>query len=431
MWWYVLLGTVALELMNYLYYRYLVKFVELKRYYHDTDSEWMKKYLLDTISTDELRQWIKNTVYYTEEHHDKDQHFVQVPLNAIMRGNMYKWMCYMLYFRSMWQLNAEQLKEAKRALRRVERKLGFRFRDGYNKKIFFLKYGNAKIKTKYKPVIVYALLCVIKWITYGLMKSQGFKTIRSPNGILYWYRFNKPNKPRSATIFVHGIGFGIAPYYRGIMALEENENVILPVLPNISMAEFLSVFERATSDGMFPPYETWIKEGHWIIDHFGLNRINLVSHSFGSVVLSLWIRDKIMTDILHKVVMVDPVCFIDQTYRVFRFINEPTRTSQEVMNYALSFMMYHDIYIKYVCMRFMYGPRYLIHDYHNLKKLRLLVLLSENDEIVPAKAVKHQLKINGIKYLMAKDASHADIMYRGAFKDYLMAIPRYLSRDDI
>ena len=88
--------------------------------------------------------------------------------------------------------------------------------------------------------------------------------------------------------------------------------------------------------------------------------------------------------------------------------------------------MYHDIYIRYITHRFIYGPEYWIKDYNEINKDNLIVI-SENDQLVPIEILKNKLDQNGIKYIYVPKAQHADILLYRKYIKYINEILDYLT----
>ena len=122
MWLTVLGGMIVCELLSNTLYQGVVSVTKKKKYYASSvDNEWNELYILDKLTQEELIGWIQETICYNKKHPDPLRHFVHPDYREIPRGNVLKWVSYMLYFQSLWQLDSNRLVRAEKLLRLAKR----------------------------------------------------------------------------------------------------------------------------------------------------------------------------------------------------------------------------------------------------------------------------------------------------------------------
>lgn len=412
---------IGAEVINYIYYLYLKKYVHEKRYYKTKLNYNKMEQYIKSLSKEELINWIKNSISYNFS--DKN-YYTNVPLDDIPQNKIIKWVSYQLYFKSMWQLNKEELNISKNMLKYLENKIDHKFKDVINDNIYFLKFGNNRVESIYRFLFVYISLNILKNIIYFVLACYGFKKYKTPNGnITYFYYECKKNT--KTTMFLHGLGLGITPYLSYIIHLSRATNVIIPILPNISNMEFTSYFSTLSNNNLFPSYKNWRLDTKYIINHHNLKSIDIVAHSFGTIILGILLKDILLNKIIKKRIFIEPVCFIDQSYKIYRYINEPTTYKNDVISKIFNYLIYDDIYFRYVSQRFLYGPEFWL-DYEDVKNNNNLIIVSQEDNIIPSNRLYNKMKNKNIHCLIVHDASHSEIFIAIKFKSILSYVNSFL-----
>ena len=394
-----------IEIFNYIYYYFVYIFVSRKKYYYkknNDESTWVQEYLIDKIPSEELDDMLRKTFSY------KGTVNKNISLNDLGYDNVLKWCAYMLYAKSMWQLSSDQLDQSNKSVKVIENRLNIKFRPNKNKNVYMLRFGNNDIRTKWKPAIYYGAMSIVKYGVYSMLRMEGFKNFRSKkSGVLYFYRVDPSIK--SHTLFIHGFGFGIMPYKNFINALSKKRNIIFPILPNISNMEYHSYFDPLTYNTLFPEYDIWRSDFDMLVNKFKIKELNIVAHSFGTIISSLAIKHDKINHIINKVVLIEPVCFIEGSYKIYRYINEPYDGKSIIVSKIMDYMLYQDIYTRYVTQRFMYGPEFWIKNVNKLKEFNHYVIVTGCDQIVPSNKLKKIFKKENINYSYIKDTHHADL----------------------
>lgn len=430
-------GIISLEMINYLYYRRTVNYIEDKKD-HSTEtmnhinSEFMENFWINELSKKELIDWILNTTsYYSVENDDFSGYYKPVPLIDISREKMFKWIGYHMYFKSIKKMNDEEIMSVDRVLTKIESKIKHNFYRGkinqneLSEKIYFLKFGYGKVETTYKPLIVYSSLNFVKNVTYTYLNYLGFQKCWSNSGRIAYFLYDAgKNKP--TTIFIHGLGFGVTPYISFIKKLMQTTSLIVPILPNISNMEFIGLFETMDTNKLFPGYPIWRDDFKKILIKHNINKVNIIAHSFGTIIMSVLLKDKWINNVTKKKVFIDPVCFLDQSYKIFRYINEPDCRDGSLINRSFNALIYRDVYVRYATQRFLYGPEYWFLDYENLKPDDTLIILADKDQIVPSNGVYKRFSKYGIPHIVINDAEHADIFSSDKYEDVIQKIKAHV-----
>ncbi len=399
--------VVGLELLNYISYLRTYNFAKKKRYF-DTpvDIQKIEDLILDDMDKTELETLIQNSISYNCTNDDK--YYSHLPLIEIPRNKMIKWTSYYIYFKSMWQLSDEQIEHSKNVLNKIEEKLGIIFPDKQDPNVYFLKFGNNRLECKYRPSIVYGILNMIKHYSYMNMRWNGLQLYTMERSKMKYFYFKNENSDKNV-IFLHGLGLGITPYLSYIRELKETCNLIVPIFPNISNMENVGTFCKMKEENFFPSYNTIREDFKDLLDYHKMRSADVISHSFGTIVLGIMMRDEHLARRLNKKVFMDPVCFIDGSYKIFRYINEQGNSDDSIVNGVFNLLVYNDIYVRYVSQRYLYGPEFWVLDYNQLNNNKSLIVLSTDDNLVPSSSIYERCKKHDITCLMVNNANHADI----------------------
>ncbi len=426
---------LAFELLTYIYYLYVCHIVNKKQYHASnitqmTDSATKaEQYILEVITRDELTKWIQRSFLFRDSTNI-------VPLPQIPKEKMIKWVAYFLFFQSLWQLTQEQVIRALSVLDKIEHRIEFVFGDFVSDEkennIYFLKYGTNPIDSRYRPLLISAGISLIKWYCYFILVSgYGFtkRTMVTGTGTsMVYFLYSNPNHT-STTVFLHGFGFGIYPYMSFLKQLGKTTNVIVPVFPNVSNMEYHTKFEPLRNNDLFPSFTQLRDSFHSLIEEHGSNtEVNMIGHSFGTIVMSGILKDSRIRSLINKTVYVEPVCFIDRYYKVGRYMRSAllSNTKASSMTKVVNRLIYSDIYVQYVTNRYLYGPEYLMFDYGPSDMSNSLVIVSENDQIVPSDAIVERCKESDNSYMYVNDATHADIFLDKKYEHVLTYIRNFL-----
>jgi rhodanese-related sulfurtransferase len=426
-------SIISLEVMNYIYYKKTVDYVGQKTLIkRATTTTWMKNYWLNELSDEEIIEWITNTIHFSKGSSTNLSitNGQRPRLEEISAPKMLKWVSYHMYFKPYKSLTENQITEAKLMMYAIENKLGHTFPDTVNdiidSDLEFLKFGNTQIETSYKPVVVYCAMSTVKNLAYMYLKYLGFtKYTMNKTGIVYFYYKNPKNNGKT-TLFVHGLGFGVTPYMSFIKNLMQHGDLILPILPNISNMEFHSILDGWKDTAMFPDYDDLRADFQNMLMQYDLYDVNIIGHSFGTIIMSILLRNEQFKKRIGTKIFVDPVCFMDDCYKIFNYIKQPDSRNGDLATSIFNSMIYEDVYVRYTTQRYLYGPEYWMIDYDNLKS-NSVVVLSGDDKIVPSDKLHKKLAEHNIACIYVNNACHADIFSLEQFDTIINTIIDHLN----
>ena len=424
-------GALGFELLNYFYYKKVSNFINNKKTHSCTNETintgWLENYWLHELTKTELSQWVLNTINYHYKNKEKGIDYKKASFEEIDRRKMIKWTGYHLYFKAFKELTELEKKNTERILLLMEAKLNFNFSDinirdrNLDYKLDFSKFGKNRMVISYKPNILYVALNILKNTTYLILNMLGFKRYQTEKSKITYFYY-KDDKHKETTMFLHGLGFGITPYLTSILKLKHTCNVILIIIPNVSNMEFPNIIEELSHDILFPSSKVWRSAIKGILEYHQLQEINIIAHSFGTIILGLLLKDSVLRSKLKRKIFVDPVCFIDECYKIYQYINLPNNCN--LINKVFNKIIYEDIYVRYVTERFMFGPEYWINSYDFLSSNHNLVILSFNDQLIPSLTLYKRMVKENIPCLLVDRANHADIFLTNEYQfvvEYLLS----------
>jgi hypothetical protein len=407
----IVASAITLETCNYIYHTKLLKFAKKKRYFNNNTDEYN---ILENMNEIELRVWISESISYNCAE-SIDKYYNNVPIESVPRNKMLKLICYYLYFKSMWQLTDDQIKYGKENLIKIEDKLKITFQDINDPNIYFLKFGNNELECNYRPLVMHSCLNIIKRITYANAQFDDFIIYEMKESKMKYLFYHNPNSDVT-NMFIHGLGIGITPYFSYLKELKKLGSVIAPILPNLSNMEYCSMFGTIDENTFFPSYQVIRDDFKDMLKHHGVSDVNIISHSFGTIILGILLKDDELCKTIGKKVFIDPVCFVDQSFKIFKYINEQENSGDGVVNSVFNILVYNDIYIRYITQRFLYGPEFWILDYNKLNNNKSLVVLSTKDCMVPSNSIYEKCKQYDVPCFMINGANHADVFLLDEFR---------------
>lgn len=421
----LMLGSIVLkEMVQYQFYKKILSFVQNKKYANiEVESEWYENYILNELTTDELKMWIRNVFSYNKQ---SDSYYVPIELEDIPRNKMLKWVSYNLYYKSLWQLSQDQLNHSSDVLQKVEEKLQVKFFDISDPTIYFLKFGNNKLECEYRPTLVCTALDMMRSVCYFSLYLLDFDKYKVKDTNLVYFHYFKPEHKKTI-LFVHGFGFGIEPYLYYILKLKHKVNLIVLILPNISNMEYKKSMKEIKYDNLFPEYSTWRNVMKQILIKHNIEKISVIAHSFGTIITAILLKDEWLYNRIEKKVLIEPVCFIDKSYKIYRYINEPKEGNYNIISKVFNSVVYKDIYLRYATQRFLYGPEFWILNYDTLSK-NTLVIVSEKDQVVPSDEVYERMKKHNIDCMYIKGAYHADLFMSDEFDSTFDKVDEFILR---
>jgi hypothetical protein len=232
-------------------------------------------------------------------------------------------------------------------------------------------------------------------------------------GILY----NNNNKNKKTILFIHGFGFGYFPYINSLLRLHKDYNLIIIILPNIS--SFLY-----SKDYLFDNNK--IKNS--ILNFIKKNKykkIITLSHSFGTIISNILIKDK-KFNMINKNILIDPVYFFTSYYKIKKHAEFPCYNKNNFILYLIdnfiNYLIYDSIYLKHICYRYLCGPKdWDFYDNKNYNKS--VFIFHKYDYVIDAESIYNKLKDNSESYLIETDyATHGTVLFNKDMHSQLIEI---------
>jgi hypothetical protein len=221
-------------------------------------------------------------------------------------------------------------------------------------------------------------------------------------GILY----NNYDKNKKTILFIHGFGFGYFPYINSLIRLHKDYNIIIIILPNIS--SFLYSKDYLLNNNKIKNLIfNFIKKHRY-------KKIITLSHSFGTIITNILIKDK-KFNMIKKNILIDPVYFFTSYYKIKKHAEFPCYNKNNFILYLLdkfvNYLIYDSIYLKHICYRYLCGPKDWKF-YDNKKYNKCVFIFHKYDYVVDAESIYNKLKDNTESYLIESDyATHGTILF--------------------
>ena len=191
-----------------------------------------------------------------------------------------------------------------------------------------------------------------------------------------------------------------------------------------------NIFRKIDEDAFFPSYKTLRKDFKEMLKYHNIEKVDVIGHSFGTIMMGILIKDEELAAKFNKKVFVDPVCFIDRSYKIFKYINEQGNSGDGIVNILFNILVYRDINIRYIAQRYLYGPEFWILDFNKLNNNKSLLVLSIKDNMVPSKSIYERCRNYNVPCLAINDAYHADIFLLKEFKDVRNTIKSFIYHEE-
>jgi pimeloyl-ACP methyl ester carboxylesterase len=301
----------------------------------------------------------------------------------------------------------------------IENKLGYNFDLVNEDRYLYRKWGSNFIKFSFRPLILQIPLKIIIGLVHMLFTFVlGFKW-EIHNQIGFLSKKIDPNKKN--LVFIHGLGFGYIPYFRTLIELNKKYNLIIMVLPNISSYNYYADLNYA----YFPPLSHLSDTFYNFMEKKNILNTLVLSHSFGTYISQI-LRKDTRSNILNKIIMVDPIIFWIGCFKMSLHIENPFIKKYPLSKYLIdnliSFMIYQCLYLKYVCFRVMFGPDFWIYDANELIDSNITIILEKGDYVIPAELLHEKLHKIKHFYFDSDDMSHGSVLMEKKYVEELINI---------
>ncbi|KAJ9077498.1 hypothetical protein DSO57_1016100 [Entomophthora muscae] len=193
-------------------------------------------------------------------------------------------------------------------------------------KVNFMSPTNDTFPYYPKPMFFTIAICALNNLAHYVLYSLGFcrhETCR----LAYWFLSGDSDEP--PIMYIHGLGLGYILYLTeiySIMKVHPGRNIILLEFPHVCMQPTDVILD----------HDQTLQALDAIFLRHGLEKVSLVSQSYGTIIASWIIRQR--PQYVAKSVLVDPVCFMmwDPTMANIFLYAAPLCMSHEGFRFGLA-----------------------------------------------------------------------------------------------
>jgi pimeloyl-ACP methyl ester carboxylesterase len=326
-----------------------------------------------------------------------------VKLQDLRKGNVEEWLAWAFFDASLDEIQSKTvLSDLLSLTNMVEGALHVKFAAGHNRQIRCIRLTLDKMHATQRPLVYYwainlllglgkigiHLLGYRKRIVHGgsvyyrpavqvpaAPPAKGAKPAKPAKGA----KGAKGAKPTTPIVFCHGLGVGYVHYLWVLKALPPSSPVYLLDFPNITMTLGAETQPSVASTQQLVK-RTLADDGH--------TSACFVAHSFGTICVS-WLlnsQDASICSLVKSTVLIDPISLMLFDPAVaFNFVHRsPCNAVQVMMSYFVS----QEMYIAHTLARMFSWSHAALFLGDVPEDVRVEVLLSGDDAIVPAKLVR-------------------------------------------
>lgn len=343
--------------------------------------------------------------------------FLGSKVSQIYRGNMVEFIAYGFYSKKMEHLSTQERKQIEAFLSKTSEDYGVFFPEGYNSKVKFMGHTIEPIRAFHKPLIVYLLMEMIGMCSMIILYLQGFRRIQT-KGVAKWIRRPQTcDNKKGPVIFLHGVGFGVLPYFHfisSLLSLDESRAFILVEMRHVAM--------RLCPDDA-PDLMSLAIDIVDTMEDMGYARGTFIAHSYGSFVLSQILQSR--NSSVEKVCLIDPVSLMtchpkltsNFVYRSFQGLSLSSKRFMDLIQFVFS----RDLTLAQTFCRRFNGMEVMIWPDDLPKHAKNIIVLSGKDPLIPTSLVREQFKeVNHAKVVVNDHHTHGQFLYDFKYLNYLV-----------
>ena len=376
---------------------------------------------IDDLTKDEIEYVLKGCIIYDKKNH-KSIDTINLEINNLSNIEIINLIGYSLFGQEIddYLYKNNKLLIIKNIILKLENKLGYKFINNNNNRYLYRKWGSNFINFSIRPLCLQIpIRLLVTLIHYYFIILLGFK-YKINNKIGFMYNLSDPKK--DTLIFIHGFGFGYIPFIDILKKLNQQYNLIIVILPNISSYNYYDDLNFI----YFPPLNKINNTIYNFLEENKQKNIILLAHSFGTYITQILRKDNRQL-LFKKIIMVDPIIFWIGCFKMSIYIDKPSINVDSIQNiiwdHTINYLIYQCLYLKFVCYRVMFGPDFLIYDSNELNNTNITIILEKNDYIIPAELLYNKIKNNVTCYYIDNDdAIHGSILRDTKYLDNIMNI---------
>ncbi|KAG0707821.1 Alpha/Beta hydrolase protein [Suillus ampliporus] len=362
------------------------------------------------------------------------------------RDNVIDWLLWALFSATRDTCLVEWEEELEEYLSMVEDIIGRKLAPGYNARARCMRLTIDSVSMLHRPLVWYLVVGLVDVISSFRLWHQGFHhyddgawmasfpmrpccviSRRSPVvNLPYWYRPHR-SSTKLPVLFLHGIGIGLYPYtpfFEDLISLHPDIGILA--------IEFLSISMRITSPPLSNPATcTAISQ---ILDDLGLDRVVVLSHSYGTVVAAQMLHSHLSPRVA-AMLFIDPIPFLLHLPDVaYNFVYRQARSANELQ---LWYFTSRDPDISRTLSRHFFWSENVLWK-EELVGRPVAIWLSGKDQIVNSEQVRKYLTeeqsasehwaTDRLEVLFDPDLDHATVFdTKGRRKRLLNVLDRFVS----
>lgn len=267
--------------------------LEKKYIPHDHESsDTVAKNILEYIKKDEhTDEFIKCIYEYTPISSEQLYHFFAYHIYE-RKVNNHKW--------NEENITPERKKVLQEIVAHLKKSSPHLINDDvYHQKTILYSDKKQRFNVTYKPLLFYFFISLIHFMfDIFFFRMRGYTRHYEPKYNMYIWT-SKKDESKDTLLFTHGLGLGIIPYARYILGIEKQYNIVLPILPNISLysyhLDFYSLSDIASSIIS-------------LLNKSKVKKFHCAGHSLGTSVIDIIVIAR--PERVLKSIYYEPVCFI-------------------------------------------------------------------------------------------------------------------------
>ena len=393
---------LVLETLNYIYSYYLYNKYD-KKVNNKCKIELLDKIYneLKMLSKPEIEYIYRNSILYNKTGKEFN-------LNGITYIEIENFIIQTIY--SQNEKNAENMEIINKTIQLFEDKLEIKFKKEEENKYIYNRWGKNPILFIPKLFIIQIIIkIIINFYHYYMIYYKKYSYSKKSHNISFLY---KREKEKESILFIAGLGIGFPPYMKMLEMLNEY-NVIILNAPLIHGYYW----------GEVPNKEEIINEVKKFLEELKIQKINILSHSFGSYVSDSLQEEDTLKNIINKVIKIDPIifwinCFQLTNYFIGNYFDYSSIKSY-IFDIFVHYLLHYDLHIQNICYRKMREEDFII-DMKNLENKKNFYVLSERDYLISDTFFK-KYKNNTNMYIV-KDATHGEIILNNKYEKIMEKI---------
>ncbi|KAJ3305092.1 hypothetical protein HDV03_002019 [Kappamyces sp. JEL0829] len=295
---------------------------------------------------------------------------------CLKRGDVMEWTACMCFNTRLQDLTASQSRAVELLMKRLEKILGYKLQEGFDQSTKKMLLTLDPVSFCHRPLFFYVGIKAADWSARAALWRAGFARTTEHGMVTYLKKGSSAELP---LVFFHGIGVGLFPYVRLVLAMRArfpDRTIILFEKSSISM--------RLSCSHLLPEdYARKIKDRLVEMD---IHNVVVCGHSMGTVVIC-WL-DHFYPGLIHGRLYLDPICFSLWTHDIA--INFVYRKPGYLRHYLLKYIASLEPGIA------LYIRRYFVWHQNTYFSAGLptncKIYLSENDDIVNTPYVSSYLE---------------------------------------